>query len=245
MHVGSRCRTASNDLLCSRLACSVSAKPDQPRNFSALRRCIGRIRSHIQPEPAHNNFTACRICTTCRKSGRIAYRFHDSLEPQNFPRSHNLLVDRDTRVELALSVWRTDVLPLHQYRIFRAGAGKSAAAARPVFPGGQHDFRRGIGLQTTGSRAGGLRRGSPVLRWCGSVLPNNQKPNISVWSTGISDLFRRAPSLTLAAAFLHRKEPICLAARRYETCGEIGWSEPELHRLVREERSPEIVCARP
>ena len=66
------------------------------------------------------------------------------------------------------------MLPLHQYRIFRAGAGKSAAAARPVFPGGQHDLRRGIRWQTVGSRAGGLRRGSRFYVGAGAFFPTTK-----------------------------------------------------------------------
>lgn len=59
---------------------------------------------------------------------------------------HDTHVDRYTRVELALSVWRTDVLPLHQYRIFRTGvfldAGTSRLSEPPTKKEKIHELRR-------------------------------------------------------------------------------------------------------
>lgn len=99
----------------------------------------------IRPEPATVILRPVVLALpTGRADGRI-YRFTKPLEPQHFPWvRRNTHVDRHTRVELALSVWRTDVLPLHQYRIFRAGGRPKVVGASRL--SGLSAFRRYICL---------------------------------------------------------------------------------------------------
>lgn len=80
-------------------------------------------------------------------------------------------MDQHTRLELALSVWKTDVLPLHQCWALH-----------------------------------------PVLHGFGRALDRNPQLIFPDQSTGISEIFRRAPALTWVTLFFIRKEAICRAA---------------------------------
>lgn len=80
-------------------------------------------------------------------------------------------MDQHTRLELALSVWKTDVLPLHQCWVLH-----------------------------------------PVLHGFGCALDRNPQLIFSNQSTGISNMFQRAPALTWVTLFFIRKEAICRAA---------------------------------
>lgn len=162
----------------------------------------------IKPEPATVILRPVVLALpTGRADGRI-YHFTKPLELQNFPWArrnahvvaiecsaahdrrndtvHSYLsslllvkflcatlyrMDQHTRLELALSVWKTDVLPLHQCWVLH-----------------------------------------PVLHGFGCALDRNPQLIFSNQSTGISEMFRRAPALTWVTLFFIRKEAICRAA---------------------------------
>ena len=90
-------------------------------------------------------------------------------------------MDQHTRLELALSVWKTDVLPLHQCWVLH-----------------------------------------PVLHGYGCALDRNPQLIFSNQSTGISEMFRRAPALTWVTLFFIRKEAICRAAEKSKKLRHCG-----------------------
>lgn len=96
-------------------------------------------------------------------------------------------MDQHTGIEPAFSDWKSDVLPLHQCRIFRAwdGRGTRPSHALPVFPGCQNNpYER---RQAGGSCTRCLRM-APCFPWVRELVPQNLQPVFPDRSAEISNL---------------------------------------------------------